>query len=214
MMMATNPVRLRRVDTMVEQLDRTADEYSAAREEFDAARVRYEVARDKFASVRRLAINVLSTQDWWNWRNSHESVQYTGLKLGEAISDALENHAYDAAVQYWTARAHAARGNNKPEYSPVMPLERIQETLERGGFEFRTTTPLREVNAALINAPTVKKEKHGFKAARADEVLQEMSFIEDIERDALAKKAAKAKAVEAPAFVGEEEAKDGDVPPF
>ncbi len=179
---------LKRVETMKVQLNQVSEEYLAIKERFDEARVTYEVAREKFASVRRLALNVLSSQDWWTWRSQHKSVQYTGLKLGEAIANLLENHAYDVAANYWTA---VARKEKKAEYLPMMGLERIQETLEHGGFEFRTSTPLREVNAALINAPEVEKDRDLFSAARAKEILAEMEWVREFEEQQMAKEAAK-----------------------
>jgi len=168
---------LRRVETMKTQLDQVSEEYLNAKEYFDEARVTYEVAREKFASVRRLAVNVLSPQDWYSWRSAHQSVQYTGLKLGDAIEFVLEGRAYEAAQAYWQEIAR----KGKSGYRPAMTLDQIQEALERGGFEFRSTTPRREVNAALINATTVKKEKGWFTALRADEILKEMDFVKAIE---------------------------------
>jgi hypothetical protein len=177
---------LRRVETMKAQLDLVSAEYLEAKEQFDVARVNYEVAREKFSGVRRLAMSVQSNNDWYKWRHDHQGVQYSGLRLGEAIADVLENRAYEAAAEYWKIKAT----DEPARYFPLLSLERIQENLERGGFEFRTATPLREVNAALINAPaeTIKKEKHGFLAARADEILKEMDWVYALEVEKAAAK--------------------------
>lgn len=172
---------LRRVETMKAQLNQASQEYLAAKEQYDEARVTYEVAREKFASVRRLAFNVLSSRDWWGWRGANESVQYTGLKLGDAILFVLESYAYERTTPYWTA---IARGE-KAIYRPGMTIDSIQEALERGGFEFRTSTPKREVNAALINTTSVKKEKGLFSSVRADEILKEMDYLKDLEEGRL-----------------------------
>jgi hypothetical protein len=108
--------------------------------------------------------------DWYIWRMEHERVQFTGLKIGEAISDLLESFAYNRASEYW---ARASKGERQT-YNPAMGLEQIQEELEKGGYEFRSTSALREVNASLINSLDVRKERHFFKHARADEILKEM----------------------------------------
>ena len=160
---------LRRVEAMLEELNKTVVDYSQAKEQYDTARIAYEVAREKFASVRRLATAVLSRSDWWTWRTEHEIVQYTGLKIGEAIVEAL----YDCA--YTSAWGHHHK--NKP-YEPAMTLEELQESMERGGFEFRTTAPLREVNAALIQFvrdERVVKEGRNYRLADSDEVLATMA---------------------------------------
>jgi len=171
--------RLRRVDAMEDQLNKTGDEFRRAKENYDAARVDYEAAREKFLVVRRLALGVLSKEDWYSWRMSRTNVQYTGLKIGEAIIEALETHAVESA------REHFYKKDNPP-FRPVMSLEEIQEAMERGGFEFRTTTPLREVNAALINLDGVKKEAHGYKSALAEEILKMMKPRGDDKAEALA----------------------------
>jgi hypothetical protein len=164
----STPARLRRVDTMLTQLNQSSEEYATAREEFDSARIEFEVKREKFATVRRLAQAVLSSADWWHWRAEHENVQFTGLKIGEAIAEALENHAYGRAFLYHQQKSTAP-------FRPTLTLEQLQEAMERGGFEFRTTTPLREVNAALINLEGVRREADGYMATNADEILKLMA---------------------------------------
>jgi len=134
---------------MLSQLDKASKEYVVAKEEFDAARVSYEVARETFTRVRQLARAILSNDDWWHWAATHSSVQYTGLKIGDAIIEALENRAFDAALDYWSSQGSR-------EFYPALTLEALQEEMERGGFEFRSSAPLREVNAALINLDPVQ----------------------------------------------------------
>lgn len=158
--------RPRRVEVMFSQLDKTSEEYIGAKDAFDAARVEYEIAREKFASVRRLASGVLSPTDWWTWRIEHEAVQYTGLKIGEAIIEALEGYAYSAAYKHWESGA---------PYAPSMSLEQLQETIERGGFEFRSTTALREVNGALLNLDRIERLTSGrYRVKDADDILKSM----------------------------------------
>ena len=54
---------------------------------------------------------------------------------------------------------------------PEASLTQIQEALDRGGFEFRTSTPLREVNAALINLVGVKKDGDLYVCTDAEKYL-------------------------------------------
>jgi len=161
--MSPSPQR-RRIAAMLAQLDQTSEEYIIAKDAFDSARIEYEAAKEKFASMRRLAISVLSRDDWYRWRAEHENVQYSGLKIGDAIAEVLETRAMDSASEHW-------KSDCKTPYRPAMSLDAIQETLERGGFEFRSATPLREVNAAVINLDRAKKDGQGYKYSRSDEVL-------------------------------------------
>ncbi len=161
--------QLRRVESMLEQLDRTVAEYITAKDQFDSTRIAYEVAREKFAGVRRLAASVLSSTDWWSWRYDHANVRYTGLKISDAIVEALQDRAFTAA------EIHHNSGGKKP-YQPGMNLEELQDAMERGGFEFRTATPLREVNAALIQLDRTRVTKDEkmrlYRLADADEILE------------------------------------------
>lgn len=161
---------LRRIEAMKAELEHASNEYLGVKANFDEARVAYEVAREKFAAVRRLAMNVMTAMDWYFWRVEHEPVQYTGLKLGEAIPDLLETHAFRMAGEYWDKTI----SGQPATYAPFMSLERIQEALERGGFEFKSASALREVNAALINAPDTKKVRNMFSHVRADAILNDM----------------------------------------
>ena len=158
--------KLRRIAAMLAQLDQTSAEYIAAKDEFDSARVGYEVAREKFASVRRIAKDALSKHEWQFWLLEHANVQYSGLKIGEAIIQALESYAWTAA-----SRFHG-KEQTVPIFDPSMTLEHLQRALEYGGFEFRTTTPLREVNAGLMNLAEVTKEENGYKHKDADTILE------------------------------------------
>ena len=162
--MSETPV-IRRKGVMLEQLNKASEEYVATREAFDAARIEYDVAREKFASVRRLAGNVLGPSDWWSWRFTHDTVQFTGLKIGEAIVEALQGHAYSSAWKHY---------HRKEPYRPTMTLEQLQETIERGGLEFRSGAPLREVNAALMNLPRVERVGVGYRVKDYEEILKAM----------------------------------------
>lgn len=160
-----------RIDAMLEQLDETSENYIEARDEFDAARVNYEVAREKFASVRRIALEVLSHEDWLHWIAGNSRVQYTGVKIGDAILEALDLRAFVAARDHF---------ENKVPFEPGMTLQELQEAIERGGFEFRSTMPLREVNAALINLDRTRIAKKGvrFRLARAEKYLEQLRPVD------------------------------------
>lgn len=87
------------------------------------------------------------------------------MKLGEAIIEALQNAAFEAAATHYRTRQR---------FDPSVTLERLQEALERGGFEFRTAAPLREVNAGLIHLDGIVKDGGRYKAADSDEILKLM----------------------------------------
>lgn len=153
-----------RVDAMFSELKTASEEYSAAKEQLDAGRIRFEAARERFLGIRRLAADVLSEDDWLVWKATHERVKYVGLKIGDAIMQALRDRALNAAEVF-----HDSDG--RTPFMPETSLNQIQEALEHGGFEFRTSTPLREVNAALINLVGVKKDGDLYVCTGAEEYL-------------------------------------------
>ncbi len=164
-----------RVKAITAELEKTAREYTEAKESFEQERVEFEAAREKFAGVRRLASEMLTSQDWHIWRQNHESVKFAAMPIGEAIIEVLRDYAYGAAVDFLTS----SDNQDDQEFSPNLTTEKIVETLEAGGFEFRTTSPLREVNAALIKLDGVTKlELGGYQVANTGEILEMMrSFI-------------------------------------
>jgi hypothetical protein len=149
---------------MLEELHTAGDEYGLGREQFETSKIRFDAARERFAGVRRLAATVLSPADWWMWRTAHRNVRYAGLKIGEAIVRALEDYAFDAALRHLSAGA---------PFDPAMTREEIAATLEEGGFEFRSSAVLREVNAALIHLPNIhRRGKNRYEPKGADKILE------------------------------------------
>ena len=140
-----------RVKAILDELKRVVFDYTAARSDYEAARVHFEAARERLASIKKIASQVLSYDDWYRWQFSNPTVQYAGMSIGDAISHALDNRAYQCAADV----VHATAG----EFDPAMTLEQIVEELEGGGFEFRTPTPRREVNAALMKLDGIKTLK-------------------------------------------------------
>lgn len=159
-MQKTQPERIKAI---YEELEKTSTEYIATRQKFERIRVEYEAARERFAGVRRLASEMLTTRDSWFWKSKHPNIHYVGMTIGDAIVRVLEDRAYDSAFEH-------AR-NPKHVFLPVMSIHQLLGTLESGGFEFQTTAPLREVNAALINLKGVSKTARGFKVSDAEQIL-------------------------------------------
>lgn len=141
-LLMTQP-RLPRSEVALEELGRAADEYAHAKEEADRAQLRFEAAAERMATVRRVVAPILSWQELFEWERAHPQVRYAGSTVGDAIEAYLLDEAYTEA---WHC-------NEDPErrYGPWRTLEDIVRALDVGGFQFKTTTPSREVNAALIN---------------------------------------------------------------
>ena len=91
--------------------------------------------------------------------------------------DDAKNLIYSLIKDYPTGTMLTWETNNPPElkgkhkYEPSMFLSGITKTLENGGYDFQSSAPQREVNAALINLGGVLKTKYGYQAADADETL-------------------------------------------
>ncbi len=155
--------RPERIKAIFEELEKSSADYLATKQKFDRSRVEFEAARKRFAGVRRLASEMLTTRDWRLWKSTHPQVQYVGMAIGDAIGRALEDRAWDSAFR------HAE--NRNYEFSPEMTMDRLMETLEAGGFEFQSATPLRELNAALINLKGITKTSRGFRVSDAEDIL-------------------------------------------
>jgi hypothetical protein len=162
-----------RVQAIQNQLNAVAAEYVVAKENYENARVHFETAREKFASIKNLAVQMLTTYDWAQWQAQNQDVRYAAMAVGDAILDCLRSYASQAAAYHLEAPAY------RP-FDPFMALDAIASDLERGGFEFRTTATGREVNAALINLAGVKKSPDGrYATTDADLIL---GIIKDIQQ--------------------------------
>jgi len=101
------------------------------------------------AGIKRMAHDALGHREWFSWQDQHENVQYAAMPIGDAISMVLVNKAFEVAAEV----AEITR------FNPGMDIEEIAEVLEAGGFEFQTTSHLREVNGALMRLKGAKRNK-------------------------------------------------------
>jgi hypothetical protein len=138
-----------RLRAVLEQLEEAASDYQLAKSETDRPLVRFDMALERFKVAKQRASQMMSSLDLYAWGMEHPQIRYTGSAIGDAIIHVLQSHAYDQAGM-------VARNETKT-FSPFLNLESITEKLDLGGYEFRTPTPAREVNAALINLEGVVK---------------------------------------------------------
>jgi len=155
-----------RVRAIINELQKATELYRATKHQYEWAQVQFESAREQFAGVRKLATDSLTTFDWIDWRLQNPDVRYAGMPIGEAIQEVLRDHAYEQANL-------VVRGVEK-RYMHLLPLEGIPARLEMGGYDFRTLTPAREVNAALIHLSGVQKYVNGYAIENHAEVLAEV----------------------------------------
>lgn len=153
-----------RVQAIQHELDTDADNYTHAKSSFDISRVHFEAARDRLAGTKRLASEILDPYEWYTWREEHPHVKYAGTVIGEAILDVLVDYAYGKAFDFLDSTS--------PTYDPSLTLEEITEALESGGFDFRSSTPAREVNAALIHLTGKVKSARGYATADAEAIME------------------------------------------
>jgi hypothetical protein len=158
-----------RIKAILAELERVAAEYVENQKQYQGAHVHFQAARERFASIKRIASEMLAFNDWYDWQASHSHVRYAAMTIGEAIREALHVRAFDAAAAV-VHSVESARAN----FSPGMTLEQIADALEKGGFEFRTSTPKREVNAALIKLDGITKntKTDEYEIGDAAEILQ------------------------------------------
>lgn len=156
-----------RVQTVIAELDRAALEYVTAKNNFERARIAFEVAKTKFAGIRQLATHMLSPQDWAAWHQRNQGIRFAAISTGDAVMIVLRSHAYNQALAHFNS-------GGKHKFAPAMPLQAIATTLEQGGFDFQSSAPLREINAALINLQNVTKTESGLYEASDAQSLFEM----------------------------------------
>ena len=137
-----------RIAAIWSELDQSAQALERAKADHQRAFVKYEAAREKFRLVRQLAVPMMTGLDWAMWQQGHPGVKYAAIDLAAAILEVLRLQAYAASN---TVVYKPDNLPKPPEYNPWLGLENITLQLEEGGFDFRTTAPLREVNAALLN---------------------------------------------------------------
>lgn len=138
------------LDPITEELRRDAEEYSAAKEDLKRSRVRFEIAKKRIAATKELAREVMGDKEWQQWRAKTDDVKYIGVPIGKAIEQVLRDHAHQCVFMHTHVDPTQAG-------TVALSLEQIAEVLDKGGFEFRSIAPLREVNAALINLNGIVK---------------------------------------------------------
>lgn len=162
------PVESSRIRAIKAELEKCAKEYQATKEQLDKAEIEYDAAREKFSYVRRRASDLMSAQEWWAWRLAHSHVLYAGMPIGEAIDDVLWGTAWDSAFAI-------VNNKSKRAFDPTMTFQEIYKELDKGGFEFRTPSPLREINAAMMQLKNVVKFEQGkYMRADAENVLNDL----------------------------------------
>lgn len=157
------------LQTVWAELQRDASEFQDARTRFEQARYQVEIARRRYAATMKLADETMTAEDRRLWYESHPNMEYLGRKIGDAIDTALMGYAFDQAKAYVTG--------DVPNFDPALTIDAIMMLLERGGFEFSSVTPLREINGALINLKYIKKVRYRrYRHVDADAAL---SFMQD-----------------------------------
>ena len=171
----SRPATPARIKAILVELDKVAAEYTDARTEFETAKVHFETARERFAVVKRIASELLGWNDWYQWQTEHQGVKFAGAGIGEAIIEALHHAAVLSAID--------VSNESGRKFVPDMTIDGIVEALESGGFEFRTATPKREVNAALMKLEGVRKlgDSGKYEADDAYEVLEFIAGKEAVE---------------------------------
>ena len=164
----------KRTQAIQAELDAAAAQYVQAREDFQEAQIVFEAAREKLASLKRLAVSVMSAYELVEWQKRHLNVSFVGSTIGEAIVSVLEQAAW---MQAWKV----AQGEDDV-YTPKVAKESLVIVLEQGGFDFRTSTPGREVHAALIRLEGATEQGEGiYIATNAEDIL---AMARDMEKRA------------------------------
>lgn len=149
---------------IMKELKDAGEALDEARSVLAGAEIRYDMAFQRFRTAYSYLLEeVVERKELGQEQLFNELVQqfpflhahiYTAMSLGKAIELVLK---YEKA--------------DKP-----MSLGGIVYFLERGGFHFKTNSPSRECNAALLNLKSVVKDAAGnyrLKAAIEEEAIEE-----------------------------------------
>lgn len=127
------------IEALQAQIAERREALDIARSELAKAQANYELAVKMYMAVRDHILALMTDEDRkkFNWSNINV-YRHLGKRIGEVILEVLD------------------------ERQEPLTLEEIQLELEDGGFDFHSKTPLREINAALINHPRVERVGNKF----------------------------------------------------
>lgn len=168
-----------RIQAIKAELDRSVAEYLRAKDEFERTQVEFETAREKLGGITRLASEMLDTLDWIMWQITHPNIRFVAMPIGDAILGALQTKASTAANEILN--------DPKQEFHPAMFLGEICKELDKGGFMFRTPTPMREANAALMNLKGVTKTQDGWYQIENAQTILEKAKLDRMRVESLRK---------------------------
>lgn len=159
-----------RIEQIQNELQNAAHEYATAKMVYDTIRIRYEVARESFARIKEMASERMSAVEWVGWQAQNPTVKFAATQIGPAVIQVLEGRAWQAAGEHL--------GGSAATYWPYCTLDTIVGELEKGGFDFSSTAPKREVNAALINlGGVVKYEPNWYAIETFDSILEQLKAL-------------------------------------
>jgi hypothetical protein len=158
-----------RVQAIEAELQKSKQAYLKVKKNWLKARTEFAIAQEQFGVVRRHASEGLSHIDWWRWHRdpNNAEVRFVGAEMGDAILEILRDRARRDAQDI------IKNPDNENPSKFQMGLNAIVRELEKGSFEFRSATPAREVNAALIHLKGVTKSQGGYAAADAEQIMEQ-----------------------------------------
>ncbi len=133
-----HPVTLERrgfVDGLFMELHSQLHHHIELVEQMATLQARIEITERNLALTRDHLLVVLSRSDDAvppNWQTVLAQVRFVGVRLGDACLEVLKEH-------------------------PTLTTQELLDALNRGQFRFRTGAPLREINAALLRHPRIKR---------------------------------------------------------
>ena len=148
-----------------ERLQEAKKKLLQKKEVLENARVEYETTKEEFSAIRRVASEIFTGYQMYGWQNKNQDVQFIGVPIGDAIIDLLRARAQKTADDHIQDSRH--------NFKPSLTMEQITNLLEDSGFEFRTLTPRREVNAAVRHLKGIERTSSGmYQIADAKGLLQ------------------------------------------
>ena len=149
---------------ILNKVESAIEEYKAALAAYEVARLEFTLARERYVRTKELAFAMMTLQEKWEWSQAHPELQFMRGSVGEAIDSVIFNACIRQCMAFVAGKAES--------YVPRFSVDQLVDALRRGGFEFKSATPGREVNAALMRLKDI--EKNGLDYIPSDEVAEDV----------------------------------------
>lgn len=137
-------------NVVMQKLQSAIDEYKAARAQYELARMEFELARERYLRTKDMAFEMMPLKERLESFELYADLQFLGENIGDAIRKIMVDACVRMCMDFVVGKSAT--------YEPCLSVEDLVKALKDRGFEFKSATPGREVNAALMRLYGIKKK--------------------------------------------------------